>query len=102
MFQQQGFDLVNYLDDCAGAEVESLAWTAYNALTRLLSDCGLQENVFKACCPVTIMVFLGVLFNTITLTLEITPERLEETIELLRICGDKSLCNKEGSTIVNR
>ena len=48
----------------------------------MLQKCGIEESVNKACPPSTIMPFLGVLFNTETMTLEITPERLEE-IKLL-------------------
>ena len=31
------------------------------------------------------MVFLGVLFNTITMTLEVTPERVREILDLVQI-----------------
>ena len=38
----------------------------------------MEESPEKAVYPTQIMVFLGVLFNTLTMTLEITPERMAE------------------------
>ena len=80
-----GISVLNYLDDLASAEKKHNAWFAYMLLQSVLEDCGIEEAKSKACPPSTCMSFLGVLFNTITMTMEITPERLKELISLLKI-----------------
>lgn len=75
---QYNVDIVNYLDDFAGGEVEENALKAYEQLGTLLSEFGLEESIEKSCLPSTSMVFLGVLFDTITCCLFVTAERLEE------------------------
>ena len=77
-----GISIENYLDDLAGADCPEKAWKSYQELRNILEFCGLEESVEKACPPATRMVFIGVLFNTETLTLLVTQERLEE-IKLL-------------------
>jgi len=78
-----GVYVLNYLDDLAGAEVKDLAEFSYDCLGVVLKRCGLKESVDKASPPSEIMTFLGVLFNTITMTMEVTPERLEEISKLV-------------------
>ena len=80
-----GILILNYLDDFASAETSDRAEFAYQTLGTILEKCGIEESKEKACPPSTIMTFVGVLFNTETLTIEITPERLEE-IKLLVKC----------------
>ena len=75
---QIGIAILNYLDDLAGVENKSNAHFAYYCLGEVLAKCGLVESVDKASPPSEIMVFLGVLFNTITMTVEVTPDRLIE------------------------
>ena len=70
-----GIAVLNYLDDLASAEKKELAEFSFLMLRSMLQKCGIEESVNKACSPSTIMPFLGVLFNTETMTLEITPER---------------------------
>ena len=43
-----------------------------------LKKCGIEESPDKACPPSEIIVFLGVLFNTLTMTVEVTQQRLTE------------------------
>ena len=84
MCTQMGYDVLNYIDDFAGAEKEDQAWTAYEALGRLLQACGLQESSEKACAPSTVMSVLGVQFNTVALTLSVTEERVSEILLLVQ------------------
>lgn len=83
MMYQFGFPVLNYLDDFAGAEKGDNAKLAFLLLRSLFEKSGIEEALDKACAPTEIMVFLGVLFNTITMTMEITPERLKEILLLL-------------------
>ena len=82
---QLGVQILNYLDDLAGAENRDRAHFAYSCLGAVLQKCGFRESVDKAVPPSEIMVFLGVLFNTITMTLEVTPERVREILDLVQI-----------------
>ena len=77
-----GISIENYLNGLAGADCPEKAWKSYQELRNILEFCGLEESVEKACPPVTRMVFIGVLFDTETLILLVTQERLEE-IKLL-------------------
>lgn len=79
-----GYDLFNYLDDFIGVEHSStLANKAYEFLGRLLRDLRLVESVDKMEPPATQQVVLGVLFDTIKMTMSVTSERLIEIRELV-------------------
>ena len=69
-----GIYILNYLDDLASAEKPEDAEFAYKTLQSVLRKCGIEEAKNKACPPSTIMAFIGVLFNTETMTIEVTPE----------------------------
>jgi hypothetical protein len=80
-----GFYILNYLDDLAGVEKKENADFAYLTLTQILEKSGIEEAPQKCSPPSHIMVFLGVLFNSQTMTMEITPERLLEIKNLIKI-----------------
>lgn len=83
IFQQKGFDLENFLDDLASCEREMKAWEAYNTLGEIIIEVGLKESVEKACPPSVEMVFLGTGLNMRTMTLFITPDRVQELLSVL-------------------
>jgi hypothetical protein len=93
MHVKNGFALVNYLDDFAGGEKVDAAVVAFEQLGQLLEACGLEESVEKALVPCTRMVFIGVLHDTVTLTLEVTPERLCEISLLVQAWLRKRKCS---------
>ena len=76
--------VLNYLDELASAETRENADFAYNTLGSILEKCGIEESKNKACPPNTIMIFIGVLFNTEKMTIEVTQERLNEMRLLLQ------------------
>ena len=78
MYFQMGFSSVNYLDDFGGAEILEHAQKAYECLGELLNSCGLEESKKKSVEPTNRMTFLGVTFDTVSMTLEVTPERVVE------------------------
>ena len=84
------YEGVNYLDDLAAAEIRRLARKAFEQLGKLLADLGIWEAVQKSCEPLQIMVFLGVLFNSKNMTLEITPECLESLLKEIEVWLDKN------------
>lgn len=78
MYLKMGFMAVNYLDDFGGAENAEHATEAYEKLGKLLEACGLEESKEKSVKPTSRMEFLGITVDTQKLTLEVTPERVEE------------------------
>ena len=81
--------MVNYLDDLGGAERWDKADQAFKELGEVLVRCGLVESIEKACPPSCVMTFLGVQFNTLDLSLTITPDRLAEVSNLLERWTEK-------------
>lgn len=73
-----GVSILNYLDDLAGAEKKDRVDIAYQLLESILAKLGISESTDKACPPATRMLFVGVLFDTVKMTLEICPGRLQE------------------------
>ena len=89
MFKQEGFENVNYLDDLGGAEVEEKAEEAFTCLGNILRNCGIWESTSKCTPPSEIATFLGILYNTIAMTMEMTPEHLNKLKQLLNEWLDK-------------
>ena len=95
MFENLGLPLINYLDDLASAKrTLQDAISAFYQLKQLLSDLGLQESALKAVFPTQIMIFLGVLFNSVTMTMEVTPDRLEQILSELSKWDQKVFASK--------
>ena len=78
LFQQEGFDGTNYLDDLAATELEALAEQAYYVMADILEQAGALEAWEKAIPPATRMLFLGILLDTIRMRLEIDSNRLQD------------------------
>ena len=79
--KQSGVKVWNYLDDLGGAEVEDKAQWAFEFLGDLLKRLGFTESVTKTCAPATRMVFLGIMFDTVKMVMEVTPERVQDALE---------------------
>ena len=86
---QIGIYLLNYLDDLASAESPELAQFSFNTVRSILKKLGIEEAQSKACFPSTVMTFVGVLFDTNKMTIEVTPERLKEINLLLKTWLEK-------------
>ena len=84
IYKRFGYDNVNYLDDLGAAEEENKAEAAFSCLGWILQEIGITESKKKACGPAYIVIFLGILFNTITMTMQITEERLNEIKQMVR------------------
>ena len=83
MFGNLGYQCTNYIDDFGGAESPGKATIAFEFLEELWSILGFVSSPEKDCAPTTRMVFLGVQFNTIDMTMSVTPDCL---LELLSRC----------------
>lgn len=91
---QHGYDVLNYLDDFQGVELEAKADSAFHFLQTLLEELGVEESRQKACQPSTIVTCLGVEFNTNDMTMSVTKERLCEITELLEDWSSKKKATK--------
>ena len=83
MVECRGFQLVSYLDDMVSAEVWAEADRCLSTIRRVVKDSGAEEASSKTVHPTCVMLFLGILFDTVNLTLEISQDRLVEIQELL-------------------
>ena len=100
---KNGVSVINYLDDFAGADKCEIADASFETLKWVLDGCGLEESVEKACKPSFRMSFLGIWFDTEKMTMEVTPSRLEEIMELVSIWLQKSsACLKEVQSLVGK
>ena len=89
IYTNQGYFAINYLDDIGGADTPERADKAFNSLRELLYNFGLQEAVEKACPPTTIMSFLGVEVNSMSMTLSIPEAKWKEIVEVLKNWSSK-------------
>ncbi|KAL9972505.1 hypothetical protein ACROYT_G018824 [Oculina patagonica] len=80
MFGALGFNCTNYIDVFGGAEISAKSAAAFDTLGTLLSDLGLQSSPDKDSPPATSMVFLGVLFDTLDMSMRVTPDRLSDLL----------------------
>ena len=78
-----GISVLNYFDGLASEEKPELANFGFAMLRKILNKCGIKESVEKASPPSTIMPFIGILFNTEKMKVEVASERLAEIGELL-------------------
>ena len=102
-YRQLQYEGVNYLDDLASAEIVARVWDAYRSLENLLRKLGIWEALSKSCEPTSIMIFLGILFNTLTMTLEITPDRLHDLmLELNSWLGKKQATLKQVQSLASK
>ena len=86
LYQQEGedYDCVNMLDDYGGYEELERAEDAYAALGHVMDKVGVEQSHNKNCPPCFQMIFLGVLLCAITMTMQVTGERLAELTTLLK------------------
>ena len=92
--RQRGHDGAAYLDDLIGVSPPESGTVAYEGLGALLRDLGLEENIPKACPPATSQAVLGIQVDTVSMTLSVTPERIQTTKDLLLVWQSRSRCTK--------
>ena len=74
-----------YLDDFGGAESTlTEASAAMRTLQNIMRELGVQEAEHKACGPAQQIVWLGLLYDSIKMTISIPPAKMEEIMALLR------------------
>jgi len=101
--KSEGFEIVNYLDDFCGVERPENAETAFAYLGNLLNYLGIEEALNKMTQPSTRVAFLGIWFDTVKLTMEVTPERLTEIRTLTATWLDRDFATvKEVQSIIGK
>ena len=75
--------LLNYVDDFVGAEHREQIWQAYTVLTELLEVLWVETSENKIVPPTTQLEFLGITFDSETMTMEISREKMEDIKEEL-------------------
>ena len=79
-----GYTSKPYLDDFGGAErTEGEAAAALSTLRAIMAELGIQPAEHKTCGPTQTMVWLGLLYDTINMTISIPQPKLQEIMELL-------------------
>ena len=77
---------VNYIDDFGGVESShDDALQAFQELETLFNRLGLESSPGKDCPPSTRMVFLGLIYDTVTMTLEVPEDKLSRASALIRL-----------------
>ena len=80
----QGYFSTNYVDDFGGCDTPQNAPSAYHALELLFHLLGLESAGDKDCPPSTLMIFLGILFSTLAMTMSIPAEKLSKLLTKIR------------------
>ena len=84
LFSQQGFSCTNYIDDFGGCDTPDRAFEAFHQLQNLFLELGLESSPEKDSPPATTMIFLGILFNTVDMTLSIPSAKIQELLDRIQ------------------
>ena len=103
LIRQDGYFVINYIDDFGGVDTPGRAGEAFACLRQVLLDLGVDEAVDKAVEPSTTLVFLGVLIDTVNMTVSVTCDRmLEVTAELDRWLGKHGATKREVQSLIGK
>ena len=86
--------LLNYIDDVIYTALPSKIHHSYHFLLDLLQQIGLDVSTKKLHPPSTQAVCLGILFDTVTRTIAIPPEKLQEINQICKNWTTKTTCTK--------
>ena len=85
MHGKAGYVSRPYLDDFGGAEAErGEAEKALQTLQTIMKEIGVVEAEHKICQPSQTMIWLGILFDSVNMTMTIPPGKLREIMTTLR------------------
>ena len=76
--EETGADTAPYIDDTIGAALPQAAWAHYHHLLDLMAQLGLEAAPDKCEGPTIIIIWIGVVFDTLKLTMAIDPSKVEE------------------------
>ena len=90
------FNSLNYSDDIGGCEAnKERANLSFESLGKLFVTLGLCEAKSKACSPDTRMSYLGVEFDSLSMTMSVPPDKVQELRNELSIWLKKSKASKK-------
>ena len=93
---QNGFpNLFNYIDDLIYTGLPSEIHSSFKFLKELLSELGLDISLKKLVPPSTSVICLGILVDSITKTVSIAADKLQEIIQLCAYWTTKTYCSKQ-------
>ena len=104
ILHQQGVKIVNYVDDIAcAAPTELEAREAGQLIDSTVKLAGLELADKKSVEATQIMTFLGIQFNSKTMTMEVTQERLQEIqLELEKWSGKKRATKRDIQSLAGK
>lgn len=103
IYQQKGYDAINYIDDLGSAEEQESAFVAYSELIQLINSLGFKVADSKCSPPSTKMVFLGKEFDSDTMTVSIPSYKLSEIrLVLLKFYGRKTCTRKQLESLIGK
>ena len=101
--RQLQYFLLNYVDDFVGAELSHRVWGAYRALTTLLNDLRVDISQEKLIPPTNRLEFLGITFDSTTMTMEISQQKMADIkTELDTWLLKNSACRKEVESLLGK
>ena len=89
-----GFHLLNYVNDFIRTELRSHIYDSHAAFLRLTDNIGAVRSECKSIPPTQVIEFVGNLFNTIDLTIGVTPECKIKILNELQKWQCKSACTR--------
>ena len=92
---RETYNAIVYMDDFAGCEIGAKATEAFEALSKLLKELGIDESVDKACKPSTQMKFLGVEFDSISMSMRVDEGKRQEITTLAKKWARKTVATKQ-------
>ena len=82
----KGYQSFPYIDDFGGGETNyHRSNNALRTLQQILHDLGLAEAIKKVCEPNQKMIWLGILFNTVDMTMSIPKEKLDSILDDIKV-----------------
>ena len=91
----KGHESFPYIDDFGGAELScSKSLFALRILQQVLSELGLVEAINKVCEATQTMIWLGIMFNTMNMTMSIPKEKLDTIISDLHSWRNRTHATK--------
>ena len=92
---KQGATVIVYIDDLAGAaSTQQEAHRQFDVLRQVIEHLGLQEAKHKASPPSQSMVWLGLLFDTINMTVSIPQGKLDDITATLQDWQQRATAHK--------
>ena len=90
--RQWSSDAEPYVDDTAGDALPAEAMGHYQGLLDTIYQLALQAALKKCQPPSVLMIWIGVLFDSIRMSMAIDPVKIEEALELCRGLWLRILC----------